>query len=263
MPTVSVAGGSIHYEEHGQGEPLVFVSGLSGVGRYWHPQVPAFGARYRVITYDQRGTGGSDRLQRSFSVDQMTAELVGLMDALHIERSHIVGLSTGGAIGQTLAIEHPERITRLVMCSTWTHCDPWFRRLFEARRAMYQQCGPQLHAMFHPLWLYPPDYVNAHEAEIDEERRRNGGATPPVEVSVGRIDALLAFDRRADLARIRVPTLIMASDNDYITPSYYAQTLARDIPGAKLVIFRGGGHSLSKTRLEEFNRIVLEFLEAR
>ena len=90
--------------------------------------------------------------------------------------------------------------------------------------------------MFHPLWLYPPDYVNEHDAELDEERNRSVAGAPPVEVSVGRIDALLAFDRRAGLARIKAPTLIIASDNDYITPSYYAEALGRAIPGARLVM---------------------------
>jgi aminoacrylate hydrolase len=260
MPKVPVADGEIHYEETGQGHPLIFVSGLNGVGRYWQPQVPVFSTRFRVITYDQRGTGQSDRRQREFSVDQMAAELTGLMDALAIERAHLVGLSTGGAIGQTLAIEQPQRIARLVLCSTWTHCDPWFRRLFEARRLLYRQAGPELHAMFHPLFLYSPDYVNAHDAEIDEERRRNVSGAPPVEVSVGRINALLAFDRRAGLAQIRSPTLILASDNDFITPSYHAEVLGRAIPGAKLIVLPGGGHSISKTRSEEFNRHVLEFL---
>jgi aminoacrylate hydrolase len=262
MPKLAIAGGEIHYEEAGAGEPLIFVSGLNGVGRYWQPQVAAFSPHFRVITYDQRGTGASDRLQREFSLDQMAAELLMLMDVLRIERAHIVGLSTGGAIGQTLAIEHPGRIARLVMCSTWTHCDPWFRRLFEARRAMYQQAGSDLHAMFHPLWLLPPDYINAHDAEIDEERRRAAAGAPPVEVSVGRINALLRFDRRAGLSRIQAPTLIIASDNDYITPSYYAKELARAIPGSKLVVLQGGGHSISKTRPEEFNRLVLDFLSA-
>lgn len=260
MPKAAVAGGEIHYEEYGSGEPLVLVSGLNGVGRYWGPQVEAFAARYRVITYDQRGAGQSDQLQREFSLDQMAAELAGLMDALGIARAHLVGLSTGGAIGQTLAITAPERVNKLVMCSTWTHCDPWFRRLFEARKAMYRECGSALHAMFHPLWLYPPDYVNAHDAEIDEERRRNTAGAPPVEVSIGRIDALMAFDRRADLGRIAAPTLILASTNDYITPRYYAEALAVAIPRSKLVIFDGGGHSLSKTRAAEFNRQVLDFL---
>lgn len=261
MPNVAVAGGEIHYDETGQGEPLIFVSGLNGIGRYWEPQVPVFSARFRVITYDQRGTGASDRLQRQFSVDQMAVDLAGLMDALGIRRAHVVGLSTGGAIGQTLAIDQPERVGRLVMCSTWTHCDPWFRRLFEARRLMYQQAGSELHAMFHPLWLYPPEYVNAHDAELDEERRRSVAGAPPVEIAVGRINALLAFDRRAGLSRIRAPTLIIASDNDYITPGYFAEALGRAIPGARLAIVRGGGHSISRTRPDEFNRLVLEFLE--
>jgi aminoacrylate hydrolase len=126
---------------------------------------------------------------------------------------------------------------------------------------MYQQAGPELHALFHPLWLYPPDYVNAHDAEIEAERGRSAAGAPPVEVSVGRISALLAFDRRAGLPGIKAPTLIVASDNDYITPCYHAEAIARAIPNARLVILRGGGHSISRTRAEEFNRLVLEFLE--
>lgn len=262
MPKVSVEGGEIYYEEIGTGAPLIFVSGLSGVGRYWEPQIPLFSGRFRVITYDQRGTGASDKLQREFSVDQMATELAGLMDALKIARAHIVGLSTGGAIGQTLAIEQPGRVDRLVMCSTWTHCDAWFRRLFEARRLMYRQCCPELHAMFHPLWLYPPDYVNEHDREIDEERKRSVSSAPPVEVSMARIDALLKFDRRSGLSRIKASTLIIASNNDYITPSYYAQSLAQKIPGSRLEMVEGGGHSLSKTRPEVFNRLVLDFLRS-
>jgi aminoacrylate hydrolase len=262
MPKANIAGGEIYYEMTGEGDPLVFVSGLGGVGRYWEPQVGVFSRRFKVITYDQRGTGASDRLQRKFSLDEMAAELGQLMDALGVPRAHVVGLSTGGAIGQTLAIEQPHRVNRLVMCSTWTHRDPWFRRLFEARRLMYQTAGNELHAMFHPLWLYPPDYVNEHDAEIDEERRRSAANAPPVEVSVGRIDALLAFDRRAGLARIKAPTLIIASDNDYITPSYYAKSLNEAIPGSRLEVVQGGGHSISKTRPETFNRLVMDFLTA-
>jgi aminoacrylate hydrolase len=262
MPKFAYEDGEINYEIAGEGDPLIFVSGLNGVARYWQPQVPVFAQHYKVVTYDQRGTGGSDRLQKTFSVDQMAAELAALMDGLKIERAHLVGMSTGGAIGQTLAIEQPQRIARLVLSSTWTHCDPWFRRLFEARREMYQQCGPELHAMFHPLFLYPPEYVNAHDAEITEEQRAAPTKGSPVYVSVGRINALLAFDRRAGLARIKSPTLVMTCDNDYITPSYHAEKLAREIAGAKLVVPRGGGHSFSKTNPEEFNRIVLEFLAA-
>jgi aminoacrylate hydrolase len=260
MPKAAVAGGEIYYEEAGSGYPLIFVSGLGGLARSWQPQVAAFSTHYRVITYDQRGTGASDRLQRVFSIDQMANEVTGLMDALAIERAHLVGMSTGGAIGQTLAIVSPQRLARMILCSTWTHCDPWFRRLFEARRALYQQCGSELHGRFHPLWLYPPDWINAHDEEIEEEQKRSLAGVPPVEVSVGRIDALLAFDRRADLGRIGTPTLILSADNDGITPSYYSEALASAIPGARLHVIHGGGHAFTKTRAEEFNRMAIEFL---
>lgn len=260
MPKAAVAGGEIHYEEAGSGHPLIFASGLNGVGQSWQPQIAAFSAHYRVITYDQRGTGASDRLQRVFSIDGMAEDVTGLMDALGIERAHLIGMSTGGAIGQTLAVVHPERLARMILCSTWTHCDPWFRRLFEARRMLYQQCGPELHGRFHPLWLYPPDWVNEHDEEIETDQMRALAGAPPAEISVARIDALLAFDRRADLGRIRTPTLILATDNDYITPSYYSEALARAIPGARLHVMHGGGHSFTKTRSEAFNRMALEFL---
>ena len=172
MPTIAIGDGEIAYEETGSGQPLLFVSGLNGTGRSWAPQVPFFSQHYRVITYDQRGTGSSDRLQRTFSVDGMAGDVIALLNALGLERVHLVGQSTGGAIGQTLAVLHPERLTRMCIYATWTWCDPWFRRLFEARRMMYQQTGSDLHGRFHPLWLYSPDYVNDHDAEIETELRR-------------------------------------------------------------------------------------------
>ena len=260
MPKAAVAGGEIAYEDAGQGEPVVFVSGLNGVGRYWTPQVPLFSKHFRVITYDQRGTGGSDRIQREFSVDQMAVELIALMDVLKIERAHLVGMSTGGAIGQTIAIEHPERLMKLALCSTWTHCDPWFRRLFHARRDMYLQAGPDLHAQFHPLFLYSPDYVNAHDAEIEADRARAPTKSSPVEVSVGRINALLKFDRRAGLPNIKAETLVMGTGTDFITPSYFSKALAQTIPGAKLTLYEDGGHSFTTTRAEPFNRDLMAFL---
>src|SRR4051794_22363230 len=135
MPKVAIPGGEIYYEESGEGEPLIFASGLNGVARYWQPQVPVFGKGFRVITYDHRGTGSSDRNQREFSVDGMAQDLIALMDALKIERAHLVGLSTGGASGPTIARETPPRPNRPLMCSTWAPRDPRVWGGFLARRA--------------------------------------------------------------------------------------------------------------------------------
>jgi len=132
--------------------------------------------------------------------------------------------------------------------------------LFHARRDLYLQAGPELHSQFHPLFLYSPDYVNAHDAEIEEERKRAPAMSSPVEVSVGRINALLQFDRRAGLPKIRAETLVMGSDSDFITPSYFSEALAQTIPGAKLIMNKGGGHSFTTTRAAQFNRDLMMFL---
>lgn len=262
MPRLVLPDGEIGYEVTGDGPPLLFASGLGGLGRYWRSQIQAFAPRYRVVTYDHRGTGRSDREQRRYSIEGMAADVVALLDGLGIERTHFVGHSTGGAIGQVLGIEHPRRVRTLALSATWTHCDPFFRRLFQGRQAMLRAGGQELHSMFHPLWLYPQWWINEHDAEIEAEREQALADPAPVEVSIARIDALLAFDRRADLGRITTPTLVMGAVDDYICPQYFSEALARAIPDAKLYLASGSGHAASKTRPDEFNQVLGDFLAA-
>ena len=132
MPKANLGNCEIYYEEHGQGAPLLLVSGLGGVASYWKPNLPALAKKHRVILHDHRGTGASTHSKMAYSVDQMTDDLVRLMDHLKIERAHLVGHSTGGAIGQTLAIRSPERLDKLVLFATWTKADKFFRQLFAA-----------------------------------------------------------------------------------------------------------------------------------
>ena len=152
MPTIP--SGEIHYETHGNGTPVLLVSGLGGVGSYWAPNLAAFSARHQAIVHDHRGTGCSARSRISYSVDQMTDDLVVVMDHLKIERAHLVGHSTGGAVGQTLAAKHPERLISLTIYASWTKCDPFFRRVFEARRALLTLGGAGAYTRAASVFLY-------------------------------------------------------------------------------------------------------------
>ena len=136
MPKANIGDAEIYYEEHGRGEPLLLVSGLGGAAAYWKPNLPALSARYRVVVHDHRGAGQSTHSRIRYSVEQMPDDLVRLMDHLKIDRAHVVGHSTGGAIGQILAITRPERMKSLVLFATWTKADKFFRQLFAARRAL-------------------------------------------------------------------------------------------------------------------------------
>jgi aminoacrylate hydrolase len=260
MPKANIGDAEIYYEEHGSGEPLLLVSGLGGTAAYWKPNIPALAAKYRVIVHDHRGAGQSTHSRIRYSVDQMTDDVLRLMDHLKIERAHLVGHSTGGAIGQTMAIRNPERLRKLVLFATWTKADKFFRQLFEARRALLTQVGKEAYGRGGTLFLYPPSWIKANEVLVEEREKLSIATFAPPEVVASRIDAIVAFDRTAGLGSIRTPTLVLGAKDDVITPAYFSEELARDIPGAKLEIMPEGGHCASETALEAFNRAVVSFL---
>ena len=250
----------IYYEEHGSGEPLLLVSGLGGAAAYWKPNLPALAAKYRVIVHDHRGAGQSAHSKIRYSVDQMTDDVLRLMDHLKIDRAHAVGHSTGGAIGQTMAIRNPERLRKLVLFATWTKADKFFRQLFATRRALLTEVGKEAYVRGGSLFLYPPSWIKANEKTVDEREKLAIAGFAPPEVVASRIDAIVAFDRTAELAKIRTPTLVLCARDDFITPAYFSEELARKIPGAKLVLLPEGGHCASETALEAFNATILRFL---
>jgi len=260
MPRVSIGDCALYYEAHGSGEPLLLVAGLGGVGASFYKQIPELSRRYRVIVHDHRGCGQSDRPVMRYAMGQMTQDVLRLMDSLGIEQAHFLGHSTGGAIGQIIAVEYPQRLKKLVLSSTWTHCDAFFTRLFEARHALLRQSGPMGYLRAATAVLYPPWWVAQNETLAAEQERQQAASFPPVDVVLSRIEAIMRFDRRRDLGRIRTPTLVTVATDDMVTPMYFSQALAKAIPGAKLKVFERGGHMSYHVVDEEYNRVVLDFL---
>jgi len=260
MPKANIGDAEIYYEEHGSGEPLLLVSGLGGTAAYWKANLPALSAKYRVIVHDHRGAGQSTHSKIRYSVDQMTDDVLRLMDHLKLDRAHLVGHSTGGAIGQTMAIRNPERLKKLVLFATWTKADKFFRQLFAARRDLLMQVGKEAYVRAGTLFLYPPWFIKAHEAMVEEREKLAIATFAPPEVVASRIDAIVAFDRTAGLAKIRTPTLVLCAKDDFITPAYFSEELAQKIPGAKLVLLPEGGHCASEAALEAFNSTVTRFI---
>jgi aminoacrylate hydrolase len=262
MPRANLGDVEIYYESHGRGDPVLLVSGLGGLASYWNPNLPAFSARHRVVIHDHRGIGQSTRSKIRYSVDQMTDDVLRLMDHLQIERAHLVGHSTGGAIGQTLAVTRPERLARLVLYATWTRADPFFRRLFEERHTLLTAAGAPAYVRSMPLFTYPHWWINQNSSLLEERAKAILASFPPAEIVASRIDAIVAFDRTADLPRIKTPTLVLCAQDDFATPPYFSEALSRAIPGAQLKILDRGGHCASEAALDDFNQVVLEFLNA-
>lgn len=263
MPRVPIGDAEIHYEEAGQGPPLLLVAGLSGVGAFWGSQISDFSRDFRVITHDHRGSGQSTHSRIKYSVEQMAADVVRLMDALGIERAHLVGHSTGGAIGQVLAQDHGARLASLVLSATWAGPDPYFRRLFESRKQTLLASGVEAYLRASVLVLAPPRWVSRNDEAIAELHRVSAATAAPVDVMASRIDAIVAFDRRSRVGEIRLPTLVIVAQDDMVTPMFYSDELASGIPGAKYVVLESGGHFAPQVASERYNRALGAFLRAR
>ena len=237
----------------------MLVSGLSGFASFWADLVPGFANSLNVVTHDHRGIGQSDLTRSGFTVDRMEDRRNRLDGRLEIERAHIVGHSTGGAIAQTVAIEHPKRVASIVLSASWTKPDAYFRRFFGFARTSCCAWG-EAYVQANSLFLYPGWYVARNNERLRQMEAQTLAVFPPTEIAASRIDAVLAFDRTEQLARIKTPTLVVGAEDDLITPAYFSEELARLIPGAEIKIFPRGGHAFTQVRPREFSQAVLPFL---
>jgi len=254
-------GAELWCEARGEGEPLLLVTGLGGNASFWTEQQPLFAAKYRTITYDHRGTGRSTLSRMRYSVEQMAADALAVLDGLGVERAHLVGHSTGGCIGQVLALEHPHRVASLVASSSWAAPDDYFRRLFEVRRRALEEGGPTTYVRCGTLFQYSPEWIAGHMPEIEAAERATLAAFPPTDIVLSKIEAILRFDRAADLPRLRVPTLVNAAVDDLICPPYFSRALAAAIPGAQLGILPQGGHFCPRSHPRQYFSNVGAFLD--
>lgn len=253
-------GAELYYEIHGSGPPLFLVAGLGGDGRWWGANVAELAKDFTVVVHDHRGTARSTLSRIDYSVAQMADDALQLIDALGFDRVHWCGHSTGGAMGQVLAIEHPARIDRLVLSATWAKTDAFFRRLFEVRSLMLRELGPTAYLKASALALNSPAWVRDHDADLAAAEARATETIPVPEIVLSRIAAIVAHDRREQLQRVVAPTLALCARDDTVTPLYFTEELVRLIPGARAHVLPDGGHAYPNVHAAEFRRVMTAFL---
>ncbi|WP_422001884.1 alpha/beta fold hydrolase [Reyranella sp.] len=261
MPHVRLKDGAeLYYETHGSGPPLFLVPGLGGDGRFWEPNLAGLAREFTVVVHDHRGTARSTLSRIDYSVEQMADDALQLIDALGFAKVHWCGHSTGGAMGQVLAIDHPDRIDRLVLSATWAKTDAFFRRLFEVRALMLKELGPTAYVKSSALALNSPFWVRDHDADLAVAEARADETIPLPEIVLSRIAAIVAHDRRDRLQAVRAPTLAICARDDMVTPLYFTEELVRLIPEARAYVLPDGGHFFPNVHAAEFRRVITAFL---
>lgn len=253
----------LHYEWHGpeDGEVLILSAGLGGSGAYWLPNIAVFAARYRVLLYDHRGTGRSDRaLPDAVSIEDMAADLRALMDALGIGRAHILGHALGGMIGLALARAAPERVDRLILVNSWAVLDPYTARCFDTRLALLRGSGPEAYLRAQPIFLFPPDWISAFSDRLDAEAAEQLAHFPGIATVEKRIAALRAWHPGESLRAVQTPVLVLATADDALVPPHCARELCALLPNATHSLQQGGGHASNITEPGDFYDRVLPWL---
>jgi pimeloyl-ACP methyl ester carboxylesterase len=253
----------LNVSEAGTGEPLLLIMGTSGSLGFWAPLVPGFAERHRTISYDSRGLGQSERGERPITMASLAADAAALLDALEIERAHVCGWSLGSAVAQELALAHPDRVGGLVLYATWGRLDGFQRAVLTALRAPW--LTGDLEAAFTALGMaFSPELLNNPDFEpmMEQFLPLFPQTEAQVRTTLEQWDADYVHDTLDRLDGIRAPTLVIAGEQDLLTPPWQCKAVADRIPGARYELFTGPGssHALMLERAEEFAQLVLEFL---
>ncbi|HEU0040891.1 MAG TPA: 3-oxoadipate enol-lactonase [Jiangellaceae bacterium] len=247
------------YDVHGPaGAPVVVLGSSLGTTRtMWDEQLPALSERYRVVRYDHRGHGGSPVPPGPYTVDDLGADLVALLDELGIVRAHHVGLSLGGIVAMWLAVHHPARVDRLALVCTGAHLPPAEAWLARAATVRARGMAAVAEAVA-DRWFTPAFATSARATDL-----RAGLRAVPVEGYAGCCEALAALDLRPQLFRIKAPTLVIAGRDDRATPTAYSDELAAGLPAGVcrgLAVVDGAAHLGSVERAEVITGLILEHL---
>ena len=250
---------NLAYDVEGSGEPLLLIQGL-GYGRTgWGPAVARLAKRFKVVTFDNRGFGGSEITPGPYTTAQLAGDALALLDAVEIERAHVVGISLGGMIAQELVLAEPSRVTKLVLCST-TAGGPTAVPMPEKTVALMGR-QPQLDPQ-EAMRLFVENALSPEPPEglVDEIVAYRLANPPDPAGWYAQAQAGAAHDAMARLGDIGVPTLVVHGTADNVVDAGNAPLLAHAVPGARLELLDGVGHLLPWERPDEFAALVEEFL---
>jgi pimeloyl-ACP methyl ester carboxylesterase len=261
MPIAEVNGQRLHYEVHGDGEPLLCVHGLACDTLAWLPQLEAFAAAHRTVIFDNRDVGRSSMAEPGYETADMARDTLALADELELDTFHLLGVSMGGAIAQAIAIQAPERVRTLTLAVTWSGSSAYSRRLSEVWGARVRQVSREQHIDELMLLSQSEEFFDNPDmvAFIRTAMIDNPHPQPP-EAFCRQLEACGRHDTRDRLGTLTMPTHVIGAERDILVPIWKSEEIASLIPGAKLTVLPRAPHGTSLERAEEFNTTVLAFI---
>jgi 3-oxoadipate enol-lactonase len=259
----------IYYEVFGEGTPFLFLSETACDGAVWKIyQVPEFARDHRVIIFDYRGTGLSGKPSVRYSTDMFADDAAAVMDHLGLEGAVVCGHSMGGRVAQLLALDHPRKVSKLILASSGAaHPGETGIPLRIAKEMV--EMGYEKYVREHTIVVgWTETRAKQHMDLIEKYLKVRMANLCPVEFYFRHVLARQAHDTNGRLKDIKVPTLILVGDDDHFVVSDMshragADILAKGIPNSRLVVLPGERHSYFYTQPERVHGIIRDFLKAK
>jgi 3-oxoadipate enol-lactonase len=264
MPFVRATDGTrIHYEVTGKSgaTPVLMIQGLGASKNAWNLQRIAMATRFRIISFDNRGAGRSDKPTEPFTLEQMADDALAVLDAAGIETAHVVGASMGGVISQIVAVKYPNRVRSLTLVCTACRNHPWRQELLQSWAKTAADKGMIEVGKEAAQWVMSPRSFRRLVPAFTWMGPL--AALRPRHSFVSQIDAILNTreDLVDQLSTISTPTMVIVGNQDILTPRGDSEEIAERIPNAELVVISGAAHGLMMEHSTTFNKILIEFLK--
>ena len=263
MPRVEVNDIQTYYEVHGEGFPLVMIQGLSANTGWWDPRwIQTLSERFKVVAFDNRGAGRTELSGKEYSIRLFADDTAALMDALGIPEAHVLGISMGGMIAQELALNHPRKVEKLILCSTYCGGEKSVQPSDEVMQTLMPNRGAltveEVARMTIPL-IITEKFLKSNPG-VEEFVFQQIIRTPiSAEAFARQLNAIMNFNSWDRLPYIKAPTLILHGKQDILVPPQNAPVLNKAIRGSRLVYFKDSAHGLIE-ETEEVLAAILDFL---
>lgn len=242
----------LYYEIHGEGEPIIFSHGWMDNSSGWKSQIEFFSRKHKVVVYDQRGHGESDKPKKDYSIQTLSNDLFGLVKHLNLEKVTIIGHSMGGMTAQVFALDHPEKVSKLVLVGTTA------KMAFSMRLQLWIMMNIFPYESF-ARGAIDTKYYEPSDQVIKEAMDR-ALKTPKYAAYECCIEFTKNYDIREKVSKIKAPTLIIVGEKDSVTPVEMSQFLNREIKDSKIHIMKNSKHMPMIDNSKRFDEIVDTFI---
>ena len=269
MPKADTNGIQLHYQVHGQGHPLILIAGVGYGAWFWQKIIPGLAEHYRVIAFDNRGAGESDKPGGPYTVSMMAEDTIGLLEALEIKDAYLVGHSLGGFIAQEVVVQRPDLVSQLILASTNYGGTKVIPITPEALEVLTDREGDPVELVQRGIEISAAPGFGDREPEVVKELtdyRFTNPVPPPqyqAQVNAGAgMGGLTAEQVEKRMSGIEVPVLILFGAHDRVVPPGNAELMAEKIPEAKIKILPDAGHIFPLEAPAETVRVIHSFLSS-